>query len=81
MRVPPERADLIRRAAAARGESVTQFVVEAATGDAQEELTVVGETLVPSAFFEELPAALDAPDASPGELRTLASRPRSFERT
>ncbi len=80
MRVPSDRAELIRQAAAARGESVTGFVLEAATRAAEEELAVVHETLVPSDFFDELLAALDAPDEMPGELRELARRPRVFER-
>ena len=79
MRVPPERADLIRRAAASRGESVTGFVLQAATKAAEEELAIVRETLVPPEFFDELLAALDAPDEVPGELRELARRPRTFE--
>lgn len=80
MRVPTERADLIRRAAAARGESVTGFVLRAATRAAEEELAVVRETLVPSEFFDRLLAALDAPDVVPAELRELATQPRTFHR-
>jgi len=80
MRVPPEGAELIRRAAAARGESVTSFVLRAATTAAEGELAVVRETLVSSEFFDDLLAALDAPDEVPGELRELARRPRTFQR-
>jgi hypothetical protein len=35
---------------------------------------------VPSNFFDELLAALDAADEMPRELRELALRPRVFER-
>lgn len=80
MRVSSERAELIRRAAAARGESVTSFVVQAATRAAEEELAIERETLLPSDFFDSLIAALDAPDEVPGALRELTSRPRSFTR-
>ena len=59
---------------------VTSFVLQAATRAAEEELAVKRETLVPSEFFVELLAALDAPDEVPGELRELARRPRAFER-
>ena len=80
MRVPSERAELIRRAAAARGETLTAFVVDAATRAAEEELAVERETLVPPRFFEDLLAALDSPPEAPAELRKLARRRRSFER-
>ena len=80
MRIPPEKAELIRQAAGARGESVTGFVLQAATRAAEEELAVERETLVPPAFFDELLAALDAPDEIPGELKGLRNKPRLFER-
>jgi uncharacterized protein (DUF1778 family) len=80
MRVPPDRAELIRRAAAARGESVTGFVLQAATRAAEEELAIERETLVPSEFFDDLLRALDATEQVPGELADLARRPRCFER-
>lgn len=80
MRVSSERAELIRRAAAARGESVTSFVVQAATRAAEEELAIERETLLPSDFFESLLAALDAPDEVPDALRDLTNRSRSFIR-
>lgn len=80
MRVPPEQAELIRQAAAARGESVTGFVLEAATKAAEEELAVARETLVPPEFFARLLAALDAPDESSPRLAALARSPRVSER-
>lgn len=80
MRVSAERAELIRQAAAARGESVTGFVLEAAVRAAEDELAVQRETLVPAAFFEQLLAALDGEDEAPPELQALAGRPRVFER-
>lgn len=80
MRVSSERAELIRRAAAARGESVTSFVMQAATRAAEEELAIERETLVPSDFFDSLIAALDAPDEVPSAMSGLTSRPRSFIR-
>lgn len=80
MRVPSERAELIRRAAAARGESVTGFVLDAATRAAEDELAIERETLVPPAFFEQLLAALDAEDETPAALQALAGQPRAFER-
>lgn len=80
MRVSRERAELIRRAAAARGESVTSFVLDVATRAAESELAVERETLVPADFFERLLAALDAPDEIAVELEALARRTRGFER-
>ncbi len=80
MRVSAERAELIRQAAAARGESVTGFVLEAAVRAAEEELAIERETLVPAAFFEQLLAALDTEDEAPPELQALAGHPRVFER-
>lgn len=80
MRVPSECAELIRHAAAARGESVTSFVLGAATRAAEAELAVEHETLVPADFFKELLAALDADVEAPVELEALASLPRAFER-
>ncbi len=80
MRIPPEQAELIRHAAAARGESVTGFVLHAATRAAEEELAVERETLVPAEFFDALLVALDAPDQAPEKLAALARRRRSFGR-
>jgi len=80
MRIPPEKAELIRQAAAARGESVTGFVLQAATRAAEQELAVERETLVPSEFFDAVLVALDGPDQVPAELAALARRARSFRR-
>lgn len=80
MRVPLDRAELIRQAAASRGESVTGFVLDAATRAAEAELAVERETLVPTGFFDEILAALDAEAAPPAELEELARQPRAFER-
>ncbi len=80
MRVAEERIELIRHAAAARGESVTSFVVGAAAQAAEEELAVERETLVPDGFFDELLHALDDADSPPSELADLARRPRVFTR-
>ncbi len=80
MRVSPDRAELIRQAAAARGESLTTFVLDAATRAAEHALAVERETLVSADFFEQLLAALDAEDEVPAELAALARRPRSFTR-
>ncbi|HVC15306.1 MAG TPA: DUF1778 domain-containing protein [Acidimicrobiales bacterium] len=80
MRVPSECAELIRQAAAARGESVTGFVLDAATRAAEAELAVERETLVPADFFKELLVALNADVEAPAELEALANQPRAFER-
>lgn len=76
MRIPPDRAELIRQAAAARGESVTGFVLEAAVRAAEDELAVERETLVPTKFFDQLLEALGNPDEAPTELAELARHPR-----
>jgi uncharacterized protein (DUF1778 family) len=80
MRVPSERADLIRRAAEARGESLTGFVLDAATKAAEQEFALEHETLVPADFFADLLTALDTPDEAPSALIELAEQPRRFER-
>jgi uncharacterized protein (DUF1778 family) len=80
MRVAPDTAELIKRAAAARGESVTSFVLDAATKAAEAELVAQRETLVPATFFDDLLAALDAPDEAPAELARLAAMPRAYKR-
>lgn len=80
MRVPRDQAELIRQAAAARGESVTGFVLNAAAQAAERELAFERETVVPSEFFDRVLAALDAPDDVPPELTELASHPRPYTR-
>lgn len=79
IRVPRESAELVRQAVAARGESVTGFVLEAAMRAAEEELAVEREALVPAGFVDEVLAALSADAAPPAELEELARRPRAFE--
>jgi uncharacterized protein (DUF1778 family) len=80
MRIAPERAELIRQAAAARGESVTSFVLDAATKAAEEELSVQRETIVPAGYFDQLLLALDIAADPPERLVALAREPRVFER-
>lgn len=80
MRVPTDRAELIREAVAARGESITGFVLGAATRAAEAALAFEHETLVPPDFFEQLLAALDTDDEIPAELQALGCLPRAFQR-
>jgi predicted dehydrogenase len=66
--------------AATRGESLTGFVLDAATRAAEHELAAERETLVPAAFFERRLAALDADGEVPTELQDLAPRPVLVEK-
>ncbi|MHB8294730.1 MAG: type II toxin -antitoxin system TacA 1-like antitoxin [Acidimicrobiales bacterium] len=50
-------------APSARGNSMSGFILQAATKAAEATLAVEHETLVPAGSFDELLAALDAPDS------------------
>lgn len=72
-RVDPESKTEIERAAAASGESTSDFVVRAAVERAQAVLQQQQVTVVPSDYFDKLMDALDAP-AVPSEATREAIR-------
>lgn len=55
----------IEQAAELAGESVSSFVVLAALERAEIVVTERATTVLPAAYFDELVAALDEPDAAP----------------
>ena len=76
-RVRPETEARLRAAAAASGQSLTDFVISAAEDRADDVLAT--HTVVPAEYFSRLLEALDAPADTNAELRELAGRPRVFQ--
>lgn len=79
MRADPESEERIARAASARHQSVSTFVLSAAVREADVVLARADVTLMPVEQFDALMDSLDAPDQA---LRLLAaaSGPRRFAR-
>jgi uncharacterized protein (DUF1778 family) len=75
-RVAPEKAERIRRAAQAANQSVSAFVVDAASEKAEKLLLENRETVVPAEFFDALLAALDEPAVALPALAKARSRTR-----
>jgi uncharacterized protein (DUF1778 family) len=75
-RVSPSLDDRLRMAAAMSHQTVTDFVLQAAAAHADEVL--MARTVVPSDYFDELLAALDAPVEPMPELARAAAKPRRF---
>lgn len=75
-RVSPSLDDRLRLAAAMSHQTVTDFVLQAAAAHADEVL--MARTAVPSDYFDELIAALDAPIEPMPELARVAAKPRRF---
>jgi len=76
-RVRPETEARLRAAAAASGQSLTDFVISAAEDRADDVLAT--HTVVPAEYFSRLLEALDSPVEPNAALRELAQRPRAFE--
>ncbi len=72
-RVSVHERNLIDRAAALEGRSVSSFVVAAAVDRADAVITAHDTTSVPATYFDRLLAALDTPDNAP-TLRRAAQR-------
>lgn len=68
-RVSPDERDRIERAASVAGMSASAFMVGAAVERAERMLLEEMTTVVPARYFDELVAALDAPDDAPGLAR------------
>lgn len=76
VRVAPERVERIRRGAALAAQSVSAFVVGAAEREAERLIAVDPMTLVDAEYFDQLYAALDAPDVANPRLSRAAKRVR-----
>lgn len=77
-RIAPDRAERIRRAAELSNQSVSAFVVDAASQRADELLIQQSETVVPAEYFDELLASLDEPAIAPPKLASAAKRARGL---
>ncbi len=73
LRAEPERERRIRLAADLAHQSLTSFVLDAATARADEMIAAAVTTEVPSQFFDALLAGLDEPPA-PNEVLTRTAR-------
>ncbi len=76
LRAEPEREQRIRAAARIANQSVTSFVLDAATERAEEVLQAAATTTVPSDYFEELHRALSEPPVPNPALQRAARRAR-----
>lgn len=74
LRADPDRRATIQRAAAARGQTLSAFVLEAAGARADEVLAAERGTVVSAEYFDALWAALDEPEAPNQRLREAAER-------
>jgi uncharacterized protein (DUF1778 family) len=79
MRADPDSAARIAQAAQLLQESVSSFVLRAATAEADRVLARANATLMPADQFDDLIASLDEPDAAPA-LSQLAAKRRRFTR-
>ncbi len=80
MRADPDSEARITRAASVTRESVSSFVLRAATAEADRILARTEVTLMPAEQFDALIDSLDVPDPAPA-LSRLAAAPRRFTRT
>jgi uncharacterized protein (DUF1778 family) len=79
LRADPEREQRIRFAAELSHQSLSSFVLDAAAERAEQIIASSSATVVPSDFFDELWAAMDAVPAPNEALTRRASAPRSVE--
>ncbi|MCA9599842.1 MAG: DUF1778 domain-containing protein [Myxococcales bacterium] len=81
LRAQPERARRIRYAAELRKQSVSTFMLDAASASAERVIAESAATVVPTEFFDKLWRALDAPPKPNRALVKLAaSRRRVVQR-
>ena len=76
LRADVAREKRIRRAAEISHQSVTAFVLEAATERAEQVIAASSTTVVPTGWFDKLWSALDAPPRPNRALRARAQRAR-----
>jgi uncharacterized protein (DUF1778 family) len=76
MRAEPEREGRIREAARLANQSVSSFVLDAASQRAEEVLRGAATTTVPGDYFDALHRALSEPPAPNAALKRAARRAR-----
>jgi uncharacterized protein (DUF1778 family) len=76
LRAEPEREERIRQAARLANQSVSSFVLDAASERAEEVLRAATSTTVPADYFDELHRALGEPPAPNPALQRVARRGR-----
>jgi len=76
LRAEPEREERIREAARLANQSVSSFVLDAASARAEEVLRAATITTVPAHYFDQLHRALDEPSAPNPALRRAARQAR-----
>jgi uncharacterized protein (DUF1778 family) len=76
LRAEPEREERIREAARLANQSVSSFVLDAASERAEEVLRAATTTTVPADYFDELHRALGEPPAPNPALQRAARRGR-----
>lgn len=79
MRTDPNSEALIAEAAQVTHQSVSAFVLQAATSEADRVLARAHHVIMPEDQFDQLVASLDSPDAAP-RLESVAARKRRFVR-
>lgn len=79
MRAEPERERRIRAAARLANQSLTSFVLDAASERAEEVLHAASTTTVAADFFDRLHEALSEPPEPNAALRRVAQRARRVE--
>lgn len=78
-RLAPRERKRIDQAAALEGQSVSSFMVAAATEKAEQVITTRTTTFVPSEYFDRLASAIDRADRAP-RLARAAKRARERRR-
>lgn len=81
LRTSSHQDDLIRRAASALGKSVTDFVLESATAQAERVLTDRRWFALDDERWTEFQTLLDAPVPAMPKLRALLAEPTVFDST
>ncbi len=76
LRAEPEREERIREAARLANQSVSSFVLDAASERAEEVLRATMTTTVPADFFDKLHRALGEPPVPDPALQRAARRKR-----
>lgn len=79
LRAEPEREERIRTAARLANQSVSSFVLDAASERADQVLRESATTIVPADYFDELHRSLSEPPSPNAALQRAARRPRRVE--
>ena len=79
LRTDPERERRIRYAAEIQHQSVSSFVLDAAAARAEDVIAAASATVVPSDYFDQMWAALDAAPVPNSALSRRATSARRIE--